>query len=167
MITSAAPRGSSDPLVAEMAESMGELTPGSFELMRHVARLAGMLEGVLQPQLTRAGLTRAEYDILGTLKAAAPDHRLRPTDLSRRAILTSGGTSNAIRRLEQRTLISRSKDSEDGRSTWIQLTPEGRSLIDSTLAAVARGASALFLPAAQVLPQSNEALAKVIAALSQ
>ncbi|UFS58457.1 MarR family winged helix-turn-helix transcriptional regulator [Subtercola endophyticus] len=146
---------------------MAELTPGSFELTRQIARLAGMLEGVLQPQLANAGLTRAEYDILGTLKATAPDYRLRPTDLSRRAILTSGGTSNAIRRLEERALISRAKDSEDARSSWIQLTPEGRTLIDSTLAAVSRGASTLFHPAAHLLPQSNQALADVIAALAQ
>jgi DNA-binding MarR family transcriptional regulator len=142
-----------------------QLTSGSVEFMRRVVRLAGMLNGVLEPELAAAGLARAEYDILTTLLSALPDARLRPTDLARRSILTSGGTSNALRRLEKQGLVVREKNDSDARGTWVALTDDGRSLVEATAQRVTRKTSDLLRPAEQHLAEANEMLRALAAAI--
>lgn len=143
----------------------GQLTSGSVEFMRRIVRLAGMLNGVLEPELAAAGLARAEYDILTTLLSAPSDDRLRPTDLARRSVLTSGGTSNALRRLEKQGLVVREKNDSDGRGTWVALTEEGRRVVKATAQRVTRKTSELLRPAEQHLPEANEMLRAVAAAI--
>jgi DNA-binding MarR family transcriptional regulator len=142
-----------------------QLTAGSVEFMRRVVRLAGMFNGVLEPELAAAGLARAEYDILTTLLSAPPDARLRPTDLARRSVLTSGGTSNALRRLEQQGLVVREKSDSDGRGTWVVLTGEGRRVVKATAQRVIRRTSDLLRPAEQHLTEANEMLRTLAAAI--
>jgi DNA-binding MarR family transcriptional regulator len=142
-----------------------QLTSGSVEFMRRVVRLAGMLNGVLEPELAAAGLARAEYDILTTLLSALPDARLRPTDLARRSILTSGGTSNALRRLEKQGLVVREKSDSDGRGTWVALTEEGRKVVKATVQRVTLKTSDLLRPVEQQLVEANEMLRTLAAAI--
>jgi DNA-binding MarR family transcriptional regulator len=142
-----------------------QLTSGSVEFMRRIVRLAGMLNGVLEPELAAAGLARAEYDILTTLLSAPSDDRLRPTDLARRSVLTSGGTSNALRRLEKQGLVVREKSDSDGRGTWVALTEEGRRVVRATAQRVVRKTSDLLRPAEQHLPEANEMLRALAAAI--
>jgi len=143
----------------------GQLTSGSVEFMRRVVRLAGMLNSVLEPELAAAGLARAEYDILTTLLSAPPDARLRPTDLARRSILTSGGTSNALRRLEQQGLVVREKSDSDGRGTWVALTEKGRKVVKATAQRVTRKTSDLLRPVEHQLVEANEMLRTLAAAI--
>jgi DNA-binding MarR family transcriptional regulator len=142
-----------------------QLTSGSVEFMRRIVRLAGMLNGILEPELAAAGLARAEYDILTTLLSALPDARLRPTDLTRRTVLTSGGTSNALRRLEKQGLVVREKNDSDARGTWVALTEEGRSIVEATAQRVTRKTSDLLRPAEPHLVEANEMLRALAAAI--
>jgi DNA-binding MarR family transcriptional regulator len=142
-----------------------QLTSGSVEFMRRIVRLAGVLNGVLEPELAVSGLARAEYDILTTLLSALPDARLRPTDLARRSILTSGGTSNALRRLEKQGLVIREKNDSDARGTWVALTEEGRRIVEATAQRVTRKTSDLLRPAEQYLFEANEMLRALAAAI--
>jgi DNA-binding MarR family transcriptional regulator len=137
----------------------------SFEFLRRVARVAGLLEAAMQPHLARAGLARAEYDILGTLRSAPPNFQLRPGELARRITLTTGGTSKSLRRLEARGLITRAKDETDGRGTVVALTDEGREIVERTVRAVVRASADLFRPVAQHLPAANETLRTVLSGL--
>ena len=142
-----------------------QLMSGSVEFMRRVMRLAGMLNGVLEPELAAAGLARAECDILTTLLSAPSDARLRPTDLARRGILTSGGTSNALRRLEKQGLVVREKNDSDARGTWVALTEEGRKAVKATVPRVTRKTSDLLRPVEQHLVEANEILRTLAAAI--
>jgi DNA-binding MarR family transcriptional regulator len=74
-----------------------------------------------------------EFDVLITLDNAA-GKRLRMTDLADAVMLSSGGLTRLIGRLEDRGLVAREQDPEDGRSFHATLTKAG-----SVLLAEARG----------------------------
>ena len=65
-----------------------------------------------------------ELDVLITLDNA-PDRRLRMSDLAQSAMLSSGGLTRLVGRLESRGLVERIPDSDDGRSFHAALTKDG------------------------------------------
>ncbi|MFJ9173707.1 MarR family winged helix-turn-helix transcriptional regulator [Streptomyces sp. NPDC102360] len=97
----------------------------ALTLSQHVVRLQGLLERAIAPSLAAQGLTAAELDVLGALRAVGEPYQLRPKELATRLLLTTGGLSNVLRRLEARDLVSRVPDPQDGRSHNVRLTPEG------------------------------------------
>jgi DNA-binding MarR family transcriptional regulator len=64
-----------------------------------------------------------EFDVLITLDTNAP---LRMTDLANAVLLSSGGLTRLVGRLEERGLVRREPDAADGRSYQASLTEEGR-----------------------------------------
>lgn len=70
-------------------------------------------------------LDTGDFDVLSTLLRAGPPYRLRPTELFKWLMITSGGLTGRLARLEKRGLIERVPDPEDGRSLMAALTKEG------------------------------------------
>jgi DNA-binding MarR family transcriptional regulator len=116
-------------LVDGMAEAWRRELPEAacveFELSKRAYRLGALLGQATESQLTRFKLTKAEYDVLAVLRSCGKPYRLRPTDLAARLALSSGGTSNVLRRLTEAKLITRGSDETDARSSWVQLTAHG------------------------------------------
>ncbi|MEU8789702.1 MarR family transcriptional regulator [Streptomyces sp. NPDC048643] len=94
-------------------------------LSQHVVRLQGLLERAIAPALAAQDFTTAELDVLGALRSAGEPYQLRPKELVTRLLLTTGGLSNVLRRLEARDLVSRVPNPHDGRSHNVRLTPGG------------------------------------------
>jgi DNA-binding MarR family transcriptional regulator len=67
----------------------------------------------------------SEFDVLITLYNA-PDSRLRMTDLADATMLSSGGLTRLIGRLEARGLVRRDVDPNDRRTYHASLTPAGQ-----------------------------------------
>ncbi|GJF34505.1 hypothetical protein KNE206_72050 [Kitasatospora sp. NE20-6] len=102
---------------------------------QHVVRLQGLLEQAIAPTLAAQGLTAAELDVLGALRVAGSPYQLRPKELTARLLLTTGGLSNVLRRLDTRGLVSRVPDPADGRSHNVRLTPAGVTTAQAATAA--------------------------------
>jgi DNA-binding MarR family transcriptional regulator len=66
----------------------------------------------------------SEFDVLITLDNA-PDRSLRMTDLARATMLSSGGMTRLVGRLEDRGLVRRDVDPADARAFQASLTAEG------------------------------------------
>nr|WP_205863236.1 MarR family transcriptional regulator [Planosporangium thailandense] len=115
-----------------------------LELGKRAARLTALLDEATNAQLSRFGLTRAEYEVLAILRAEGPPYQLRPTDLTSRLLLSSGGTSNLLRRLTDIGLVEREADARDARSSWVRLTSGGREIAEMAVRA-ASGAQAALL----------------------
>ena len=64
---------------------------------------------------------------------AGEPYRRSAGELSSSLVQTTGGTTKTIRRLEERGLVMRVDDPDDGRRTLIELTDPGRALAESTL----------------------------------
>jgi DNA-binding MarR family transcriptional regulator len=70
------------------------------------------------------GLAVTEFDVLITLDNA-DERRLRMSDLAEAAMLSSGGLTRLVGRLEDRGFLRRQPDVDDGRSFHAQLTAAG------------------------------------------
>lgn len=73
---------------------------------------------------TQDRITITEFDVLITLDNA-PAHQLRMTDLARATMLSSGGMTRLVGRLEHRGLLRRNPDPGDARAFRATLTPDG------------------------------------------
>src|SRR5919106_4403552 len=105
-----------------------------FGMIGRIARLARLLEAELEPVFMTHGLNGGEFDVLAALRRVGRPYRLTPTELSTALIVTSGGMTKRLKMLEGRGLVRRERDLHDGRSTTVSLTPQGKRLVDATLA---------------------------------
>ncbi|MFT6550267.1 MAG: DNA-binding MarR family transcriptional regulator [Zhongshania marina] len=83
-------------------------------------------------------LSRAEFDVLATLRRQATPHRITPTELCKALLISSGGLTKLLHRLESVSLIKRPASPEDGRSLLVQLSPKGKKLIESLVDTIAQ-----------------------------
>jgi DNA-binding MarR family transcriptional regulator len=107
-----------------------DLDPSPLEVVGRVIVLAQYLERSVNEALARHGLTLGQFDILATLRRR-PDDRLTPTQLMQSVMLSSGGMTNRLDRLEEAGWIRRQADPVDRRGVVVELTPAGRKLIDA------------------------------------
>jgi len=89
------------------------------------------------------GLSWAELRMLRTL-AAAPDGRMRPTELATELEITPSGVTRAVLPLEKRGIVKREADPGDARASRVALTPAGRTLADDACVTAAQSAAKLM-----------------------
>jgi len=82
------------------------------------------------------GLQPAELDVLAALRSQPSPHQLTPTSLYRSLLLSSGGLSKILQRLESADLVVRPPNPEDRRSRFVRLTALGRTLVEQASEAV-------------------------------
>lgn len=91
------------------------------------ARLA--LDAAVERQLTGAGLSAADWQLLVPLSEAEGDV-LRARDLASRVGWDRSRLSHQLKRMEARGLVARSDCPTDARGTLVTLTPQGRALVE-------------------------------------
>lgn len=132
------PETSQDEIDALAVAWRAELEPRAvtvLELSKRVARIGGLIERAVRAELDELGLTYAEFDVLAALVRAGEPYRMRPSELSRSLLLTTGGISNVLHRLGRAGYVSRESHRDDGRSRWVTLTDDGERLARMALAA--------------------------------
>jgi DNA-binding MarR family transcriptional regulator len=91
-------------------------------------RMRTRLAGQLNRELAReTGLSEADFEILAPL-TETPEESVRALALRCGLEWEKSRLSHQLRRMEQRGLVTREVCLEDGRSTVIQVTAEGRRL---------------------------------------
>lgn len=118
-------RDHADEVISRWRVELPEIADVPLEIAKRTARLSALLDDAAQARLTRLGLTRADYEVLATLRRVGAPYRLRPVELASELSLSSGGTSNVVRRLREVGYVTREANSADGRSSWVQLTDAG------------------------------------------
>lgn len=81
------------------------------------------------------GLDAGEFDVLSTLRRAGPPYRLRPTELFQALMISSGGLTDRLARLEKAGLVARRPSESDARSLLVELTVEGRERAEAAFRA--------------------------------
>lgn len=133
-------------------------------------RLSDASERVLRdhmnPLFAEVGLQPGEFDVLATLRRSGAPFMLSPTRLYEAAMISSGGMTNRIDRLERAGLVGRRPDPDDRRGKLIALTDAGRRLIDETIGRhVANEVQLLAVLSPQEQELLNVLLQKLITAL--
>src|SRR3979411_3058195 len=91
----------------------------------------------LNPLFAGAGLQPGEFDVLATLRRSGDPYMLSPTRLYEAAMISSGGMTNRIDRLERAGLVERRPDPNDRRGRQIALTAAGKRARDDLIAPMA------------------------------
>jgi DNA-binding MarR family transcriptional regulator len=108
-----------------------ELDTGPMELIGRINRCAALLQQAEDAPLRAAGLTRAEFDLLGAVRRT--DRELTPGELARETFSSGAAVTKRLRVLQERGLVDRRGDDRDRRVNHIRLTEEGRALVDMLL----------------------------------
>lgn len=140
-----------------------EILFASSELSKRIMFLSAALDRVTRRDLAEFGLTMAEFDVLVTLRRAGEPYRMKPNQLARSLMLSTGGTTNVTHRLVARGAVAREDDPADARSTWIRLTSDGIALAERAVLAVSAEHDASFegVPA-EVIDAATVALRDLI-----
>lgn len=123
-----------DHLLAAWRTARPELDPGALAVVGRVIVLAQHLEASVGAALAKHALTLGQFDILATLRRHGPKGGLTPGELLRSVMLSSGGMTARLDKLEEAALIARVGDAEDRRKVVIELTAKGRRVIDAATA---------------------------------
>ncbi len=120
----------------------------------------------LQSQLARrlsaeSGLSLSDYEVL-VLLTDSPEGRLRMATLAEGLRWDRSRLSHHIRRMESRGMVARSECPEDGRGSFVGITPAGRTSIEAAAPGHVRAVRELFLE-----PLGQDGLDKLGDALSK
>ena len=110
-----------------------DLDVSPMAVLGRLSRLSQVVSVELRKTFAAHGLDAASFDVLATLRRSDPPHCLTPTELMLSAMITSGGITQRLDRLEERGLVTRARSVHDGRGVHVTLTEAGRELIDAAL----------------------------------
>ncbi|WP_218616025.1 MarR family winged helix-turn-helix transcriptional regulator [Pseudonocardia abyssalis] len=105
----------------------------SMGVVSRIWRIGRHLEQQRKAQLAAFGSDRGTVDVLGMLRRSGPPFRRSAGELTRSALITSGGVSQRLDKLERAGLVTRHVDLVDRRRVDVELTPAGIELVDSLL----------------------------------
>jgi DNA-binding MarR family transcriptional regulator len=138
-----------DRITAQWRRERPDLDPAPMDVIGRITRIAALTQRELERVFAEHGLAGGDFDVLATLRRSGAPYRLTPGELSRSTMVTTGGMTKRLDRLEASGLIRREPDPRDRRGKLIALTQEGRALIDGAVDAHVRNEERLLaeLPA--------------------
>lgn len=105
-----------------------ELDTSVLPPLVRAARVGVLIDAFQHAVVTPFELTPSDYAVLAALRRAGEPYELSPSHLTLRLQRSSGGMTKMLRRLEERGLIRRTPDPEDGRGSLVRLTRRGITL---------------------------------------
>ena len=120
-------------MVEQWRRERPDVDPSSMALFARLTRAHIAASRTIDATLGRHGLKRGEFDMLASLRRSSAPFRLSPGDLARGMVLSPAATTNRIKRLEERGLVVRRPDPDDGRFGVVELTDDGRRLVDAAV----------------------------------
>jgi DNA-binding MarR family transcriptional regulator len=119
-----------DQIVGLWSRARPDLDPEPMAPIGRILRLARHYDRELAPVYRAKGLDFGLFDVLATLRRIGPPYRLTPSELHDWCMVTSGGMTARLQRLEEGGLVARRQDPTDGRVVHVELTPAGLKMID-------------------------------------
>jgi DNA-binding MarR family transcriptional regulator len=120
-------------LVAAWRKQRPDLDPSAKEITGRIIRLASLFQASYRESFDPLGLNEGDYGVLSPLRRAGAPFELTPTDLARHRMMTSGGMTAAIDRLERKGLVARVPNPADRRGSLVRLTDAGLRVVDEAI----------------------------------
>jgi DNA-binding MarR family transcriptional regulator len=106
---------------------------GDMALVGRFGRVHAHLARAVERPFAERGLSVGEGDVLFALRRSGPPYVLTPSQLSRTLMLSPGGMTARLDKLEAAGLVERELDPGNRRSFKITLTDLGRATADALL----------------------------------
>ena len=142
------------------AESFPEINSPGLRFITRVFRLRDLIYENAQREMSRFELSPVEYSVLATLRKTPSPHALRPSDIYKGMLITSGGLTKVLKSLEQRGLILREDNAADRRGSRVRLSAAGIELIETAMKTVIGSDIAMLQRVAS--PEQLDALAEAL-----
>ncbi len=124
-----------DRIIEQWAHERPDLDTTAMAVFGRVFRLAKMAGDEVGRAYAAYGIGRPEFDVLATLRRSGPPFCLSPGALADSMMLSSGGTTARLDRLERAGLVERTASPTDRRGVLVRLTDRGREIIDDAVGA--------------------------------
>ena len=135
-----------DDILSQWQRERPDLDPSPMGIFGRIARLAVLQREASEERLAAFGINAAEFDVLATLLRSGSPYSLTPGRLAKSAMVTTGGMTGRINRLEAKGLVERDGNEADRRSIRVRLTEEGKRTTDAAVAAHLGAESSLLEP---------------------
>lgn len=119
----------------QWSEQRPDIDTSPMAILGRINRVALMAGQAIAASMAEVGLDRGEFDVLATLRRAGSSFALSPTELYTSLMLSSGGLSNRLRRMERKGLVGRAENTADGRGQLVVLSAKGLALVDEAFEA--------------------------------
>jgi DNA-binding MarR family transcriptional regulator len=124
-----------DEIVNQWRRERPDLNVAPLALLGRLFRVVHLADAELAPEFAQHGLQPGWFDLLAALRRAGSPYELKPTELMRATLISSGGMTKRLDRLEEAGLVERRPDPDDRRGTLVRLTRRGRTAIDRAVVA--------------------------------
>jgi DNA-binding MarR family transcriptional regulator len=132
---SAQPKDPVDAIISQWARVRPDLDTAAMEVFGRIFRLSRAMGDRMEKAYAPFGISRGEFDVLATLRRSGEPHALSPRQLSATLMLTTGGMTGRLDKLERAGLLRRSPDPHDRRGLQVTLTEKGLNVVDEAVAA--------------------------------
>lgn len=144
-----------DDVIREWRQRHPDLDFSPLEVVSRVVRAAHYLQSRLDEIAAAYGLSHTgDLDVLTNLDRAGPPYERTPSELAEAQLVTAGGMTVRLNRLQRAGLIERRPNPSDGRGILVRLTPMGHELAEDALATLLQAQAAGI----QRLEQSEQTL---------
>lgn len=116
---------------AQWRRELPDLQLDGMRIVGRARRITLLSRASIEAIFEAHGLDTGEFDVLATLRRSGEPFTLRPTELVRSLMISSGGLTDRLARLQRRGLVRRETDPDDRRSSLAILTAEGRELVEA------------------------------------
>jgi DNA-binding MarR family transcriptional regulator len=119
--------------ISQWKKERPDLDPWPVGILGRTQRISAHLQSRAAKWLAPLGLTWESFSLLVALRRSGPPYALRPTDIYRESLLSSGAITNRIDQVEKKGWVRRHDSPTDRRGVIVRLTPAGRALADRAI----------------------------------
>jgi DNA-binding MarR family transcriptional regulator len=124
-----------DLIIEQWAHERPDLDTTAMAVFGRIFRLSRLAGDQVERAYAAHGIGRPEFDVLATLRRAGQPYQLSPGQLAASMMLSTGGTTARLDRLEKIGLIERSPSPTDRRGILVRLTDRGFETVERAVGA--------------------------------
>ncbi len=112
---------------AGLAGAVDSVDPSTILIILWAGRLSRRVDAFYQEALRPYALQYSDYAVMSILRFSGA---MSPKQLNSFLVITSGGLTKTLQRLEKKKMLVRRADPEDGRGTLLSLSKVGEYMVD-------------------------------------
>ncbi|MEU9027892.1 MarR family transcriptional regulator [Streptomyces sp. NPDC048383] len=124
-----------DAIAAQWYAVRPDLDTAPMAVFGRMYRITKAMGDAMERTYNRYGISRGEFDVVATLRRSGAPYTLSPRQLSATLMLTTGGMTGRLDKLEKAGLLGRSPDPHDRRGLQVTISDRGLALIDEAVTA--------------------------------
>lgn len=115
----------------QWAKALPELDTVGMAILGRARWITRYVRPSIEAIFSAHQMDSGEFDVLATLRRHGAPYVLMPTELYRSLMISSGGLTARLKKMEAKGWVVRESNEADGRSQHVRLTPKGKQLVEA------------------------------------